>query len=134
MNSPACPCASRSSWRTPLPRRMTPWHVSVAAAVVLAFAAPGGAVIDVFRGEAGELSLSGFLRVQADIHTGPQNPNLSVLGRENNAIQLFRQWSLLDATWKTPLEGLKFFVRSRFWIDSTAAVGANVPRYDAFPT
>src|SRR5581483_3482546 len=93
----------------------------MAILAVLALAVPAWARIDVYTGDLGELSLSGFARVQADIHTGELNPNLKAIGRtDNNRLQLFRQWGLVDATWQTPLRNLKFFTRARVWHDSTA--------------
>src|SRR5581483_821511 len=107
----------------------------MAILAVLALAVPAWARIDVYTGDLGELSLSGFARVQADIHTGELNPNLKAIGRtDNNRLQLFRQWGLVDATWQTPLRNLKFFTRARVWHDSTAEADGAIPEYDAFPT
>src|SRR5439155_9500240 len=59
--------------------------------------------------------------------------NLS-LGRENNSLQLFRQWILADTTYQPPIPGVKLFTRTRIWNDTTADADNNLSEYDAFPT
>ncbi len=83
-------------------------------------------------GSLGTVEISGFARVQADLHTANRNPNNDL--PDNNRVQLFRQWLLADVTWQTPLRNLKLYTRARLWSDQTAAVDGAIPAYDSFPT
>lgn len=89
------------------------------------------AMESVYEGEYGQLDVSGFARVQVDIHTAESNPNNP--GMPNANLQLFRQWLLTDLNYQTPIEDLRVFARTRIWFDTTADAG-NYPQYDAFPT
>lgn len=86
------------------------------------------------QGAYGEVELSGFVRVQADIRTGERNPNnLRSEREEGTRLRLFRQWLLTDLSWKTPIPNLKLYNRSRLWFDTTSLAGDH-PNFDAFPT
>lgn len=103
---------------------------SIMALALLAERAVG--TLTLYEGEYGELEMSGFARVQVDIHTAERNPNNPGFDRAN--LQLFRQWLLTDTTWNTPIKDLRLFARTRLWFDTTAPADPNVPEYDAFPT
>ncbi len=103
---------------------------STLAVALLAQRAAG--TIHLYEGEFGELEMSGFARVQADIHTAESNPNNPGLNRA--VLQLFRQWLLTDTTWNTPVKDLRLFARTRVWFDTTSDADSNTPSYDAFPT
>lgn len=89
--------------------------------------------IDAYEGQFGRVVLSGFVEAEADIHTAQRNPN-NVNQPGNPELQLFQQWGLVDTTWRTPIEGLKFFARTRFFANNTANVDSgNMRHYNAFP-
>lgn len=111
------------------------WRIVFAVAVASASVFRTGTVeasLDVYEGPLGSLVTSGFFRTQVDIHTGRRNPNNP--GFERSTLLLSRQWMLEDFDWKTPIPGLKVFVRSRFWLDTTSKVDGDVPNFNAFPT
>ena len=78
----------------------------------------------------GRLEITGFLRAQADIRTGPMNNNPSTTF--NSKIQQVKQWGVLDLSWKPRVKGLKLFARSRYQWDLTPGI-IDVTDWDAFP-
>ena len=105
---------------------------SLISVVVLAQRAAG--TVSLYEGEYGEVEVSGFARVQVDIHTAESNPANAGRGLNNNTLQLFREWLLTDTTWNTPIKDLRLFARTRLWFDTTAPADPDIPSYDAFPT
>ena len=89
--------------------------------------------IDVYEGQFGSVIMSGFVEAEGDIHTAQRNPN-NFAQPGNPEISLFQQWGLIDTTWQTPIEGFKFYARTRFFANDTANVDpGNIRHYDAFP-
>ncbi|MFQ5667329.1 MAG: DUF1302 family protein [Candidatus Binatia bacterium] len=74
--------------------------------------------VHVTDGALGEVTLTGFLRVQSDIHTGPRNPNTDA-NIDRFDLNQFRTWLLTDTDWKTPVHNLRFFLRTRVFFDHT---------------
>ncbi|MFQ5660042.1 MAG: DUF1302 family protein [Gammaproteobacteria bacterium] len=104
----------------------------LALAGILAVAETANAEI-AFKSESlGKLRVSGFLRVQADLRTGPENPNTSPAFNRNENLQQFRPWGILDLDWDTPVKNLKVFLRTRFISDVTDNVTSG--DFDAFPS
>ncbi len=89
--------------------------------------------INAYQGQFGSVVLSGFVEAEADIHTAQRNPN-NVDQPGNPEIQLAQVWGLVDTTWHTPIEGLKFYARTRLFLNQTANLDpGNIRHYDAFP-
>ena len=132
-------------------------RVAVLLAIIVGIgfgARPAEAYIELYNGDLGEISITGFARTQVDIHTANRNPNNSLVcggslasgnaacvpsGINNASLQLFRTWLLTDTLWKTPfnIPNLKFYMRTRVWADMTQAADGTLQagnaNYDAFP-
>lgn len=79
-----------------------------------------------------EFTVTGFLRYEFALHTGPRNP-ANVFQTENNEVQFSRFW--LQAEWNyEPYEKLRIFAKTRAFWDQTQGLESDLePSYDAFP-
>lgn len=102
--------------------------------MVVALTWAGTATAEIFfkSENLGRLNVSGFVRVQADFRTGQENTNTSPAFNRSENLQQLRPWGILDLDWKTPVKGLKVFLRSRFIADLTDNVTDG--SFDAFAT
>lgn len=96
-------------------------------------ASPALADINAYNGEFGSVVLSGFVEQETDINTSnKRNPFIPDLGHPWT--NLFLEWGLMDTSWQTPIEGLKFFARTRLFVNNTYNVNpTKYIHYDAFP-
>lgn len=81
-----------------------------------------------------ELTLTGFLMTQYQLHVGSQNPSLAQLNGGNNF-----KTSLLRTMWQNeitfkPSNTFSMFAKLRYINDSTSQVDNNLLHYDPFPS
>lgn len=80
-----------------------------------------------------DLTLSGYVRTEFDIHTGVSNPNNAGLNDGNYKINLLRNTLYTEWDYK-PSDNFKLCAKVKFVDDSTDRVDANLARYNSFPT
>lgn len=78
------------------------------------------------------LTLSGYLRTEADFHTGPGNPNNADIQKGYNHWNLQRNTLMTDLNYK-PSENFKIFAKFRIEGDLTDEVDNHVVKYNAYP-
>lgn len=77
------------------------------------------------------LSVAGFLRQEAALHIGGQNPN-NVLQEDNHDLNFVR--SYFQTEWNyTPTDQFKLFSKVRVMADETEDLDSELGKYDAFP-
>lgn len=110
---------------------MRRWLVFLAVMVGFGVMAAGSAVaIDIIPGEV--LTISGYLRSEADFHTGSTNPNNDGLQEGFNYWNLQRNTMISEVNYK-PSEHFKMFGKFRFEGDFTDKIDKNVVSYNAYP-
>ena len=108
--------------------RRIPRGFWVAVVALCGLVSPAFGRLTLYEGDLGNVEMSGFARVQADIHTAEPNPNNSALGRDNNTLQVFRQWILADTTYTAPIPGVKGFDLAKGRPDGETTSGGRASR------
>lgn len=81
-----------------------------------------------------ELTVTGFVMTQYQLHLGPQNPSLAqVNGGSNFQTSLLRTLWQNEITFK-PSDTFRLFAKIRYINDSTSQIDHNLLNYDPFPS